>query len=199
VDTTNKSFAEIIESSLEQFVAQTWQWNNSPSFGSLMTVQEADQLLFGIVYKIQTGSSDPSRTPFTYQKTHEELLREQPHIFEFLKTTFTCFVLGSLEKDRISYTLAPKPAHIHTFVQHAQPEMAERFFASTAYLDCLFGMHGNTPLTDELLLALIKQQKNLSQERLHALMRTYMIRIGNDYRRAKIFTRRVSQVISHRI
>jgi hypothetical protein len=196
---TNTSFAEVIESSLELCKVQTWQWDNAPCFGSLVTIQEADQLLFGVVYTIQTASSDPSRTPFIYQKTHEELMRDQPQIFMFLKTTFSCLILGSLEKNSISYTIASKPARIHAFVQHADSELAEHFFSNIAYLDCLFGIHGSIPLMDELLLALIQHQKNLPRARLHTFMQTYMIRIGSDYRRARIFARRLSQIVSYAV
>ncbi len=97
----NKPFAEVIESSLHGWLAQSWQWDTFPSFGSIVTIQGKKRTHFGIVHQIQTGSMDPVRYPFPYQKTEEELLKEQPQIFEFLKTTFSCLIIGYQEKGSI--------------------------------------------------------------------------------------------------
>jgi hypothetical protein len=67
-------FAEVVESSLQSFTAQTWQWDNFPAFGSLVCVQGKQRTLFGIVYQVQTGSMDPSRYPFPYQKRKKNYL-----------------------------------------------------------------------------------------------------------------------------
>ena len=109
-----KPFAEVIESSLQGWLAQSWNWNCFPAFGSLVTIETKKRQLFGIVHQIQTGSMDPMRHPFPYQKTEEELLQEQPQIFEFLKTTFSCLTLGYSERERIIYLLAPEPPQIHS-------------------------------------------------------------------------------------
>jgi hypothetical protein len=103
----NKHFAEIIISSLQQWTAQSWQWNDRPDFASLMVVQDGQRTIFGLVYAIQTGSWQTERTPFPYQKTEEELLRDQPHIFEFLQTTFTCLTVGFQPDISHSPTLSP--------------------------------------------------------------------------------------------
>jgi len=194
MNSTNSSFAEVVESSLEQFTAQTWQWDKAPSFGMLVTAHDENQHLFGIVYAIKTGSSDPSRAPFAYQKTPAELKQDQPHIFVFLKTTFSCLVVGSLENGVVSYTLAVKPVQIHTFVQPASTECSHLFFSSTAYLHLLFGVHQGTTHTDELLLALIKHQSLASDQALEAIMKTYVSLTGSDYRRIRLFARRVNQI-----
>jgi hypothetical protein len=189
----NKSFAEIVESSLEQCTAQSWQWDTIPAFGSLVTIQNPDHLLLGVVHTISIGSSDAGRTPFTYQKTPEELLRDQPHIFAFLKTTFSCLIVGYVQGEETIYTLAPRPAHIHAFVQLAAPETVVQFFATASYVHCLFGVHGSIALMDELLLALLKQyQTTLSRDALHACLQAYMLLVGNDYRRMRLFAHRVS-------
>ena len=79
----SKPFAEVIESSLHTWLAQSWQWDETPTFGSLVTVTTPKWTLFGLVATVQTGSLDSMRHPFPYKKTHEELLTEQPQIFEF--------------------------------------------------------------------------------------------------------------------
>ncbi|MCF7900082.1 hypothetical protein K9K77_01100, partial [Candidatus Babeliales bacterium] len=101
-------FAEIVESSLTVWTAQSWEWNTFPEFGSLVVVPEKKRNLFGIVHQINTGSIEPGRYPFTYQKTQEELFKEQPQIFEFLKTTFSCITLGYQEQEKMFHTIAPE-------------------------------------------------------------------------------------------
>src|SRR5262245_17591697 len=82
------SFAEVIQSSLESFTAQCWDWNYFPHFGSLVQTESPTHIIFGTVIQVHTGSMDEARSPFPYQKTEDQLRVEQPQIFEFLKTTF---------------------------------------------------------------------------------------------------------------
>lgn len=195
---TNKPCAEIIESSLTEWLAQSWQWNQFPSFGSLITIETKKRTLFGIVHHIQTGSMDPGRYPFPYQKTHEELMVEQPQIFEFLKTTFSSLVLGYQEKGKIYYQWPPEPPLIHSFVSNASPELEREFFSSAAYLALLFGHANKITNLDELLLAIIKKQaanNNLNEEKLARIIQDYSLLTGNDYRRLKLFAQRVQQII----
>ena len=195
---TNKPFAEVIESSLTSWVAQSWQWNTFPSFGSLLMVQAKQRDLFGIVCHIQTGSMDPTRSPFPYQKTEDELLAEQPQIFEFLKTTFTCTILGYREKDQICYLLPPHPAQIHAFVQDALPEQAAVFLANYGYLNLLLGGFQQLYNPDELLLALLRYQtvnNLLSADQLQHIIKKFCLLSGNDYRRLKLLASRIEQNI----
>lgn len=196
----NKAFAEVIESSLHGWLAQSWQWDDFPQFGSLVTAKSGLDTLFGIVYQVQTGSMDPVRYPFAYQKTEEELLREQPQIFEFLKTTFSCLILGYQHKGKISYMVAPKPAKIHSFVSLSDTDISKQFFYSHNYLHLLFGFANQIGNIDELLLAVLTQQNNLSiltQENFNQFMQTYSLLIGNDYRRTKLFLQRAQHIISY--
>lgn len=190
----NKQFAEIIESSLIGWLAQSWQWDNFPSFGSLVVIENKERLLFGIVHQIKTGSMDPVRYPFAYQKTEEELLREQPQIFEFLKTTFSCLTIGYKQNNTIWYQLAPEPPKIHSFVALASEQNIREFFSSDQYLHTLFGLSNQLFNLDELLLALLKNlndQKILNEDTIHSFVQTFSLLVGNDYRRLKLFLQRV--------
>lgn len=193
-----KAFAEIIESSLHGWTAQSWQWNQFPQFGSLITVTTKKRILFGIVHQVNTGSMEPMRYPFPYQKTEEELMREQPQIFEFLKTTFSCLSLGYQEKGKIYYLTTPEPPQIHTFVQPIDEDLCKQFFYSERYLHLLFGMAGQIFNLDELLLAILKHQAQLnilSQEKITNFINTFSLLTGNDYRRLKLFLQRVEPII----
>lgn len=194
----NNAFAEVIESSLPGFLAQSWQWNKFPTFGSLISAESENRTIIGIVYHIQTGSMDPMRYPFPYQKTEEELRSEQPQIFEFLKTTFSSLTIGYMEKGKIHYALAPQPVNIHAFVQPIDSELSKRFFYNTTYLHILFGASSQIAHLDELLLAILKQQKELnclSQEKLEQFINTFSLLTGNDYRRMKLFLQRVEPLL----
>jgi len=196
--TTNKPFAEVIESSLRGWLAQSWKWDHFPQFGSLVTIRSKKRILFGIVHQIQTGSMDPIRYPFPYQKTEEELKAEQPQIFEFLKTTFSCLTIGYQENHKLFYLLAPEPAKIHAFVEPIAPDRAKQFFAQEKYLHVLFSLQGQVFNLDELLLAMLKQQAQLnilSQGKVHTIMQAYSLLTGNDYRRIKLFLQRAQQIV----
>lgn len=193
---TNKKhcFAEVVESSLTSWTAQSWQWDTFPEFGSLVCVQTKKRTLFGIVNQINTGSMEPGRYPFTYQKTEEELLAEQPQIFEFLKTTFSCITLGFMEHEVMVHQRAPEPPKIHAFVGALTPEEYKQFFFSSNYLHLLFGAPGIENV-DELLLALLRtaqKQQILCEDKLQEIIETTSLLIGNDYRRLKLLVQRVT-------
>jgi hypothetical protein len=193
------SFSEIVESSLHTFTAQCWRWNQFPTFGQLVTVQAGSRTIFGIVHEVNTGSMDPVRYPFPYQKTEEELLREQPQIFEFLKTTFQCITVGYLENSSIFYLVPPEPTKIHSFVASATPDIARTFFKSPDYLHLLFGQSTAIQGLDELLLALIKEQAALgiiNRTNLGSFVDHFSLLTGNDYRRLKILLQRVEPLVT---
>jgi hypothetical protein len=195
-----KSFAEVIESSLTGWLAQSWQWDMFPSFGSLITIEEKKRTLFGIVHQVQTGSMDPMRYPFPYQKTEEELVKEQPQIFEFLKTTFSCLIVGYEEKHVIHYLVAPEPPKIHSFITHATTEKSKLFFSNTRYLHLLFVHASHIFNIDELMLALLKNHTALAfltEEKFVAFMQTYSLLTGNDYRRMKLFLQRAEHIVKN--
>lgn len=194
-----KAFAEVVESSLMGWVAQSWRWDTFPAFGSLVLIEGKKRLLFGIVHQIKTGSMDPVRYPFAYQKTEEELTQEQPQIFEFLKTTFSCLTLGYKEKGHLYYQLAPEPPKIHAFVQAADSELMQEFFSNQQYLHLLFGLSNQLFNLEELLLALLKNMHDeqlIHQKTVQNFVQAYSLLIGNDYRRLKLFLQRAQLLLT---
>jgi len=192
------SFAEVIQSSLQSFTAQSWNWDYFPAFGSLVTVTTEKRTLFGIVYAVQTGSSDAGRYPFTFQKTEEELQAEQPQIFEFLQTTFSCLIVGFLENDELIYQIGTEPAKMHAFVNHATITETRHFFSSCLYLYLIFNSP-EIPVGDELLLSLLKTKKDLgllTQESFLAFIETISLATGDDYRKLKILMTRAHQLLA---
>lgn len=194
----DNAFAEIIESSLQGWLAQSWQWNTFPTFGSILKVQSNTRTMYGIVHQIQTGSMDPVRYPFAYQKTEEELLAEQPQIFEFLKTSFSCLILGYQEKGHIYYQVTPEPPKIHSFVYPLDKENLKQFFINEQYLHMLFNSANQMINIDELLLALLKNLSELNiltQTHIEAMIENFNLHTGNDYRRLKLFLQRAQPLL----
>jgi hypothetical protein len=200
-DTNSKDhFAEIIESCLDHYLAQSWEWNFFPRFGSLVQVETKETTVFGVVCHTQTGSMDPMRYPFPYKKTEEELLREQPQIFEFLKTIFKVQIVGYSEnqsKNSIYYMLPPTPCKIHAFVKSAPLNITKDFFSNPDYLHLIFSFANQIPNLDELLVAILNnlaKQKILDAKKIDSFCQAFSLLTGNDYRRLKTFLRRIENI-----
>ncbi len=197
----NPFFAEIIESSLDIFTAQSWKWNSFPSFGSLVEIEHNHNIILGIVTQVQTGSMDPMRYPFPYQKTENELLKEQPQIFEFLKTFFKVQIVGYYKKEnssKIFYTIPPIPCKIHTFVKTSSKNTNNMFFQKSEYLNLVFSNSNNIFNLDELCIAILNnlsQQKLLNSKKIDEFCKSFALLTGNDYRRLKIFLKRIENII----
>lgn len=197
-----KPFAEVIESSISSWQAQTWDWKISPKFGSILTSTLIDNgqtiKIFGIVYFIKTGSTDQSRSVYPFGKTNEELLEEYPQVFEFLSTSFSCITLGYLQNNKIYYHLAPKPVKLHTFVQEATQEELREFFSSTQFLQIIFSMSYQLNAIDELLIAMLKNisDKNLLTKKLLIdFINTFSLLTSHEYTRLKLLLQRIEILI----
>ncbi len=191
-------FAEIIQSSLSEWTAQCWNWNTYPTFGSLVTTSHESLKIIGIVHTINTGSMDPIRQPIAYQKTEEELYKEQPQIFEFLQTTFTCITIGYIENNQVFYHLPDKPPKIHAFVGNATEDEYQQFFAQEQFLHLLFNLSKHIFNIDELLLTLLKslKQKNiLNQNNMNNFIEAFATLNKHDYQRLKIFLQRTQLLL----
>lgn len=193
-------FAEVIHSSLTGWTGQSWEWNIFPTFGSLLSITANKKTWIGIVHHIQTGSPDTHRQPFIYKKTEKELLQEQPHIFEFLQTTFECATIGFFQDNHIEYRFAPTPPKIHSFIQPCSESINKEFFASTAYLPLLFSHTALTTHFEELCIAILAGQKQkglLSEITIYEFLETLALLYGNDYRKLKIFSQRLLSLSLH--
>lgn len=192
-------FAEVIESSLQLWTAQSWQWNHVADFASLVVAEEKERIVFGLIFHIETGSWHNDRTPFPYQKTEDELLKEQPQIFELLRTTFKCLTLGYAPNGAsIAYHYAPQPPKIHGFVRPATAPEITAFFSNDRSLPIIFAAQHLFNL-EELLIGLIQFRiKNGLFEPSHCaeFMHTFSLLTGNDYRRLKVFTHRLQPLLA---
>jgi len=191
-------FGEVVESSLQEWITQSWNWDKFPEFGSIVAVKNGGTAIFGIVYQIKTGSIDSNRQAFTYQKTEEELLREQPQIFELLKTNFSCLILGYEENDHFFSMFASGPPKIHSFVRQANLKEIQNIFKTTQYLQLIFNNSGIISNLDELLIALIKNLTSLNlidKNNFEEFIQTFSLLTRNDYFRLKLFMHRIDPIL----
>ena len=185
--------AEVIECSLARFTAQCWQREYIPSYGSLVAVDGKEGPIFGLVQHIYTASDDPIRHVGAYQKTEEELLRDQPQIFAFIKTFFQVLIIGYVEKEHLFYEFAPIPVALHSFVRRATDEEYRYFFSHHYYLNLIFSQVHLIDNVDELLLGLIKsfREKGVFESVIEAFVEQYSLLNSADYRRLKFFMERI--------
>jgi hypothetical protein len=197
-----KPFSEIIESALDFFVAQSWQADQFPSFGSLVCVQNQNVLIVAVVTQAHSGSMDPLRSPFPYQKTEAELHAEQPQIFAFLKTTFKAQIIASFDTqtNTPSYLLPQAPSKIHSFVFHVPITIQKIILKNPAFMYLLFSAAQAISNLDELLLVLLKTiQKNDEKKDsifIREFCHTFSMLTGNDYRRLRLFLHRIESLHS---
>lgn len=193
-------FAEVIAGDLSQWTGQCWKWNHIPHFGTLVTTQQKNYTIYGIVHSIKTGSNDPMRTPVAYQKTEEELLRDQPQIFEFLQTTFGLITIGYQKDHKFFYHLPVQPPQIHSFIAQATHQEYVDFFANDQFLHLLFNLSSQIQNFDELLISIIKnlhERQCLNKTELNNLIETISILCKHDYHRLKIFLHRIQHIVIH--
>jgi len=195
---TKNLFGEVIEGNLSSWIGQSWEWNHVPEFASLVIATSNNIKMYGIICNIQTGSSDPARKPIPYQKTEEELLRDQPQIFQFLQTRFNCIAVGYQQNEKIYYHIPNQPTKIHTFIEHASIDDYQKFFSNYQFLNILFNQQSQIANFDELLLAIIKnlyEKKCLNKTNFYDFIETLSILYKNDYQRLKIFLNRIQSMM----
>jgi len=189
------AFAEVISSALHSYTAHCWSLEVVPEFGALVCIDSKNTTLFGIVTSLETGSSDPSRMPFPYQKTEAELQQQHPHIFEFIRTLFTVSLVGYKRgQEGITHTLPPTPASIHAFVRPATDAEQATFFSSPHFLSVLAGAGSNMPLFDELLVSVLTRligDDIITPTVFDHYYQTLTLLLGNDYRRLKLLLSRI--------
>lgn len=194
------SFAEILTSSLDNYTAHCWDQKKIPSLGELVSVIDRDtnQHILGCVVQIERGTTEQGRMPFAYGKTIDELLQEQPQIFAFLTTIITVTILGYENQNTggIVYALPAQPSSLHSFVHFCSSTFENKFFSNPLFLPLLFKK--TTIEIDEILIGIIRrlisQNPEFNQRSFQELYHMFSFLIGSDYRRLKLFLRRIEQM-----
>ena len=188
---------EVLHSTLSQWSTQAWKWDKCPDFGSVVCLESAGIQVFGVVYYIKTGSDDPVRQAFAYQKSEIELQQEQPQIFEFLKTDFSAVPLGYKIDNNIIYAMPPKPPKTHAFVRLATQQELDILLNGVGSVQALFSQYSKIEYFEELLLALLRYLESYNLVTRALLMQVseqLSLVTANDYRRLKMFMDRVGNL-----
>lgn len=196
MDDKSNYFAEVVESSLTQYRAQSWDCTVMTPHGSIIAVEHNERVLYAVVYASTTGVDDPVRQVQAYQKTHQELAREQPQIFALLRTMVSAIVIGYKEADTMRFRLPPVPAPLHAFVRYAVPDELRLCALIVDYVHLIFAQDDNINV-EQLLLALVghlKQQQLIDAEALGAVLNAYLQLSGNDYAHVRLFARQLEML-----
>ena len=132
------------------------------------------------------------------KKTEDELLKEQPQIFEFIRTTFTCITIGYYENNQVFYQIAPQPPKLHSFISHISKDFMEIFFKTNSFLHVLIGSSNHIENMDELLLAYLKHlndHKIMNLKYIETFIRDFANLIDNDYRKLKNIAERIQNIV----
>lgn len=190
------SFAEIVEANIFCWKAVCWQWNGLPDYGSIVVIEQAGYNCFAIVSALETGSRDPGRVPFAYQKSLDELAKEQPQIFQLLQSSFELIPLGYQIEQNVFHVLPPRPPLIHSFVRTANLDELLCFFKDFGFLDLIFS--SDSKYIDELLVCFVRFVSSLNiidQVFLENLFQKISSVVGADYRKFSLIAQRAEKFI----
>lgn len=192
------SFAEIVESSATHCTLHSWQLDVCPPRGSLVLIDTAEGALFGVISSVATGCPDGAAVVHPYRQTQEQLRADHPEIFEFLQTTASCLLIGSISAGQIVYNVSGKPAPIHAFVREATREEYVDVFSKMQWVPVLCGhfQHGSIP--DELFIAILMRLRAydaLTQDTLEQFLDVYAALTDGEYRHLRLFVQRIAQLI----
>lgn len=182
---------EVIESGTKGFVARSQNVGESPHFGCFVKTKE-EPVVYGLVYEILTESKEPGRKPNTYGMPIEELRREQPQIFELLKTEFHVLVIAYCEDEKVRFSLPPLPPPIHSFVYECEKQEVEKLTLQDFFLRTIFSSP-NVPIDDLIIASLRHAQDSRESDK------DYIVKMGkslarifrDDYERLSSVLRRV--------
>lgn len=186
-----KHIGEVVESSTKGFIARSPRVGESPAFGTFVRT-DTEYPVYGLVYEIITGSKEPGRKPTTYDMSIAELRREQPQIFELLKTEFHVLTLAYRDADSTRFTLSPIPPPIHSFVYECSDDEKIELSSEDFFLRSIVSS-SNVPV-DDLIVSSLYNAQVVRKDDAH-----YMVRMGkslsrffrDDYERLSSILRRV--------
>ena len=187
---------EVVESSTTTLVAEARRLHGAPDFGAFVRIESDGQELVGVVHNASTQSSEPNRRPMAYGKTEAELRREQPQIFELLRTQFEVFVLGYLDGTNMVHLFPPQPARIHSFVFPCLSGQVRVVTEDPQFLRSLLEAPGLP--TDELLLATLRhalgERQGTTPQYLGQMGSELSRLLRDDYDRLSSLVRRMTKL-----
>ena len=149
---------EIVEASLTSFVAETpdSRLYEAPPFGSVVRfVGEDDEIVYGVVAAVETGSIEPNRRAAAFWQSEDDLRKSQPQIFELLSTRFTAIIAAHRSGGVLRLRLPPRPPRVHGFIYECTPAEIREVTGDPAILRPM--LEAPFPCGDDLVAALLRQ------------------------------------------
>jgi hypothetical protein len=187
---------EVIEASTTEFVAECYELYELPPLGSLVSVGDAAEQTFGIVYHATTASVEPGRRPIARGKdeaSEEGVYKSSPQLEKLLRSEFSALVVGHGNGEVIRQYLPPKPARIHSFVYLCPSEQVKDFSHSLDFLGLLLGTSLSVSV-EELIAATLRQMSHAHEDRqafLKAAGRELATLLSSNYSRLKVILGRI--------
>jgi len=157
---------EIIEASTTEFVAECYELYELPPLGSLVSVGDADEKMFGIVYHATTASVEPGRRPIARGKeeaSEEGIYKSSPQLEKLLRSEFSALVVGHGDGEVIHQYLPPKPARIHSFVYLCPSGKVKDFSQSFDFLNLLL-ITSLSVSVEELIAATLRRMSQAHED-----------------------------------
>jgi hypothetical protein len=187
---------EVIEANTAEFVAECYELYRLPSLGSLVSVGDAAEKTFGIVYHATTASVEPGRRPIARGKdeaSEEGVYTSSPQLEKLLRSEFSALVVGHGDGEAIHHYLPPKPARIHSFVYLCPSEQVRDFSRSFDFLNLLLNV--SLPVSVEELIAATLRQMGQAHEDKQAFLkyagRELAVLLSSDYTRLRAILGRI--------
>jgi len=152
---------EIIETSTTQFLAQAYELEQAPAFGSLVKVDCPPDEVFGLVCRVRTGGLDPGAQAIMRGRVgvrDEAIFRENPDLRAVLRTEFSALIVGFCEAGELRQYLPPKPPPLHWSVRECHAADLARFSNRLDYFRTVLAL-ADAP-ADELLAANLRIVKS---------------------------------------
>ena len=189
---STETVGEVIESSTSEFLAESRELNEGPSFGTFVKTGP-EPVIYGLVFNSTTHSLEPNRRPRAYGKTEAELRLEQPQIFELLTTEFAVVVFGHLSERGPERVLPPQPPRIHNFVYTCNEAEVKALTVDGDFVRTILGRPALP--ADDLIIAAVRNAWHA-----RAFEMPYMVSLGkdlcrlvrDDYDRLSSIMRRIS-------
>jgi hypothetical protein len=153
-----KQFAEVIETSNSEFLAQCYELDGVPALGSLVKTKSRDCEIYALVYASGTHSIEPGRRIVARGQgatSPAEVFKANPQLARLLCSDFRALVVGHDRGGVMRQYLPPSPAGIYAFVYSCKPEEVRLFSGSLDFLSLL--IDSRLPVaTDEVTAAFLR-------------------------------------------
>ncbi len=158
--TTQKQVGEVVESSTDELLVQSYEVNVAPPLGTLVRAAQGESMvIYGVVSSIDTTPIDSSRKPIARGQAAasiKQIYDEHPQLTELFSTHFSVRVLGHAQSYATVHGLPPMPPEVHQLVYACDTGEMVHFTQSLSFLPLLLGDQSNQ-VSQEVVAAFLRQ------------------------------------------